>query len=86
MEMLNVQTLSSPSIGDERTNLLLGHPVAAADSSSRCDRRRPVTLANLELRIQQGSAWGVLQMVQATRALRRRCSGRRTAEMAVERL
>lgn len=86
MEMLNVQTLSSPSIGDERTNLLWGHPVAVADSSFRCDQRRLGKRVNLELRRQQGSAWGVPQMVQVTRELRRRCSGRKTMEMAVGRL
>lgn len=82
MEMLNAQTLSSPSIGDERTNLLSGHPVAAADSSFRYDRRR----ASLGLRMQQESAWGVPQMAQAKRAPRQHCSGRRTEVMAVGRL
>ena len=86
MGMLNVQTLSSPSIGDERTNLLSGHPVAAADSSFRCDRRRLGIPVNLGPRTQRELAWDVLRMVQVTLVLRRRCSERRTMEMAVERL
>lgn len=50
MEMLHAQTLSSPSIGDERTNLLSGRPVAAGDSSCRDDRRRLGIRASLGLR------------------------------------